>query len=94
MQLSNFEIRIGNNPIDATRPPNTNGNRLCGAFPDTAGFTTPQTAFCPSRGRYVSVQRVGVPANGTWVNTMVICEVEVSLGKDAGYVYCNIGLPE
>lgn len=74
--LANIEVRVGNTRINATNPPKTSGNALCGTFPSLVGSVGPITIRCPSytSGRYVSIQRIGV--NGTNSN-LALCEVQV-----------------
>lgn len=73
--LSPFEVRVGNSPINATHPPNTNGNLLCNAMLPLSNTTHFPSVFnCsdgPVLGRYVSVQRVGYEGH------LSLCDVKV-----------------
>lgn len=78
IELGSIEVRIGNAPINATSPPNKNGNTVCGGMlTGAAGTYAPVMATgCNLVGRYVSVQRVGVLASAT-NPYLTLCEVQV-----------------
>lgn len=66
---------MGSNSINATSPPNINGNILCSQVYNSAGGLSPITVQCNNpygiHGRYVSVQAMGTDV------FLTLCEVQV-----------------
>lgn len=71
---ADLEVRVGNTFISSTSPPER--NPLCAAANDPTGSNTPFNITCHTsavgmRGRYVSLQRIGVGS------VLTLCEVEI-----------------
>lgn len=72
--ITNIEIRVGNERAMLGRPPSSTGNAVCKYFASPPG--APIQAVCdpPLTGRYVTIER-----RNAGTTYLILCEVEVSM---------------